>query len=246
MLLGIERVRQLSADALLQVVVVRLVELRRLNFPLRLADFVAQLVDGLADLLDLGVPELDRVEHGLFFYFLRARLDHHDAVGRPDHHDVDQAAAHLVVGGIHDELPIHQSHAHRADRPQERNVGECQRARRAVDAEHVGIVIAVGRQHERNDLGLALESLGKHGTHRPVNLPAGEHFALAHAAFALDEASGETSAGVGVFAVINGEREKIDAFARIRVGGGGGEDNVFAESYYGGAAGLLGKLSSFK
>ena len=116
----------------------------------------------------------------------------------------------------------------------------------ALMPEHVGIVIAVGRQHERNDLGLALESFGKHGTHRPINLPAGEHFALAHAAFALDEASGETSAGIGVFAVVDGEREKIDAFARIRVGGGGGENNVFAESYYGRAAGLLGKLSSFK
>ena len=154
--------------------------------------------------------------------------------------------AHLVVRGIHDELSVDQADAHRADGAEKRNVGKRQRARGAVDAQNVGIIIAVGRQHERNDLRLALESLGEHGTHRPVDLAAGEHFALAHAAFALDEATGETSAGVGVFAVVNGEGKEIDAFARIGIGGGGGEHNVFAEADHGSAAGLLGQLSRFK
>ncbi len=192
------------------------------------------------------MAELDGVDDRLFFHFLRARLDHHDAVGSSDDHDVDQASAHLVVRGIHDELSVDQADAHGADRTEERNVRKRQRTRGAVDAQNVGIIITVGRQHERNDLGLALESLGEHGTHRPVDLAAGEHFALAHAAFALDEASGETSAGIGVFAVINGEGKEIDAFARIGVGGSGGEHNVFAEADHSGASGLLGELSSFK
>jgi hypothetical protein len=110
----------------------------------------------------------------------------------------------------------------------------------AVDAEHVGIVLAVRRQHESNDLGFALEAFGEHGADGAVNLAAGEHFALAHAAFALDEAAGEASAGVGVFAVIDGEREKIDALAGIGIGGGGSQYNVFAQPHHGGAMGLLG------
>ena len=111
---------------------------------------------------------------------------------------------------------IDQADAHRADRAEERNVGEGQRGGSGVDAEHVGIVIGVGGEHEGDDLGLALEAFGEHRTHRPVDLAAGENFALAHAAFALDEAAGKASAGVGVFAVINGEGKEIDAFARDR------------------------------
>ena len=91
-----------------------------------------------------------------------------------------------------------------------------------------------------------LETLGKHGTHRAVDLPAGEHFALTHAAFAFDEAAGETSAGVGVFAVVNGEREEIDAFARVGIGGRGGEHNVIAHADHGRSMGLLGQFSGFK
>ena len=163
-----------------------------------------------------------------FAYFLRARFDHHDAVGGADDHDVQQALAHLIVGGIDDELAVDLAHAHRADGAEERNIGKRQRGRCAVDAENVGIITRIGRQHEGDDLRLALESLGEHRTHRAIDLAAGEHFALAHAAFALDEAAGKASAGVGVFAVINGEREKIDAFARIGIGGGGGEHDVIA------------------
>ena len=143
-------------------------------------------------------------------------------------------------------LAVDQSHAHRADGAEERNVGKGQRARCAVDAEDVGIVIAVGRKHKRDDLGLALEAFGEHRPDGPVNLAAGEHFALAHAAFALDEAAGKASAGVGVFAVVDGEGKEIDAFARIGVGGGGGEHDVIAQADHGRSVGLLGQFSSFK
>ncbi len=115
---------------LLQIVVVRVIEYRRLDLALRLADFVAQFVDRRADLLDLGVAELDGVDDRLFFHFLRARLNHHDAVGGSDDHDVDQASAHLVVRGIHDELSVDQADAHRADGTEERNVGKRQRSTR--------------------------------------------------------------------------------------------------------------------
>ena len=79
-----------------------------------------------------------------------------------------------------------------------------------------------------------------------VNLATGERFALTHAAFALDEAAGDASASVGVFAIVNGEREEIDALARVGIGSGGGEDNVVADSHHDRAVGLLGQFSSFK
>ena len=121
-----------------------------------------------------------------------------------------------------------------------------ERGRGAVNAANVGIVIRVGGQHKRDDLGLALESFGEQRTHGPIDLAAGEHFALAHAAFALDEASGETSAGVGVFAVIDGEGKEIDTLARVGIAGGSGENDVLADADDGRSVRLLGQFSGFK
>ena len=123
---------EVRADSASQLVVIGLVELRRLDFALGLAGLVAQVVDGGADFLDFGMAELDRVDDRLFLHFFRARLDHHDAIGGSDDHDVQQALAHLVVRRIHDELAIDQADAHGADRPEEWNVrnGERRRMRR--------------------------------------------------------------------------------------------------------------------
>jgi hypothetical protein len=240
MFLRIEAVRQIGADFLFQRVIVGLVELRRRDRPLFLARLGAQLVERGADLFDLGVAEFDRVDHHFFADFFRAGLDHHDSVGGSDDHDVQQALTHLVVGGIDDESPADLADAHCADGPQERNVRKGERSRCSVDAENIGIIISVGREHEGDDLGLALESVGKHGTHGPVDLAAGEHFALAHAAFALDEAAGKASTGVGVFAVIHGEGEEIDALAGFGVRGRGGEHDIFSNADHGRAMSLLG------
>ena len=116
----------------------------------------------------------------------------------------------------------------------------------ALMPQHIGIVIGVGGEDEGDDLRLAFEAFGEHRPDGAVDLATGEHFAFAHAAFALDEAAGEASASVGVFAVVNGEREKIDAFAGIGIGGGGGEDNVIAQANDGRALGLLGEFSGFE
>ena len=190
--------------------------------------------------------EFDRVHNRFFFHLFRARFDHQDGVGGADDHDVQQAFAHLRIRGIGDEASVHQTDAHGADRSEEGNVREGERRGGGVDADDVGIVLCVSGQNKNNDLCFAAKTLGKHRPDGAVDLAAGEHFALAHAAFALDEAAGDSSAGVSVFAVINGEREKVDAGAGFGVGDGGGEDNVFAEAHNGRAVRLLGELSGFE
>jgi hypothetical protein len=191
-------------------------------------------------------PNSNGFDNCFFAGFLGARLDHHDAVGRADDHDVDRAAAHLVICRIDDELVVDHSDAHCTDRTEERNVRQRQCGRRRVNAENVRIIITIRGQHERNHLRLTLKSLGKHRSYWAVDLAAGEHFALTHAAFALDEAAGKTSAGVGVLAIVHGEGKEVDAFAGIGIGGGGGEHNVLSEADNGRSSGLLGQLSSFK
>ena len=190
--------------------------------------------------------ELDALNHRLFRHLACAGLDHHDAVGGPHHHQVQFAVALLVIGGVDDEVAVYLADAHRANRAVERDVGDAQRHRGAVDAGDIGIVLGVGRKHHGDDLGLAAEAFGKQRPDGPVDLAAGQDFALAGPPFALDEAAGNASRGVGVLAVINGEREKVDALARVGVGAGGGENNVVADAHNAGAMRLLRQFSGFK
>ncbi len=187
-----------------------------------------------------------RLHHGLFRNLVGAGLDHDDAVRRADDHQVQLAVAHLAVGGIDDELAVHQADAHRANGAVERNVGDAQRHRCAVDAGDVRIVLGIGRKHHGDDLGLVAEAFGKQRTDGTVNLAAGQNFALAGTAFALDEAAGNASRGVGVFAIVHGKGKEIDAFPGIGVGAGGGQHHVLADANNAGAMRLLGQLAGFE
>src|SRR4051812_39187080 len=151
--------------------------------------------------------ELDSAKHGFFAHAFRAGFHHHDAFYASNHHDVDRALRHLGVSRVGDELTIDLSHADRAYRAVERDIGNGQRGAGAVDGSNVRIVFVVSGHDERNDLRLISERLREQRTDRTVDHAAYKDLALAGAAFTLDEASGDSSTGVGVFAVVNGERE---------------------------------------
>ena len=211
-----------------------------------LPTFLRQFVDGGANLLDLLVAELDGIDDDVFRNLFRTGLDHHDAFGGAHDHQVQFAGALLVIRGIDDEIAIHAADAHCADGAVERNVGDAERDRRAVDAGDIGIVFGIGREHHGDDLGLAAEAFGEQRADGPIDLAAGQNFALAGTAFALDEAAGNASGGVGVLAVVDGEREKVDALAGLGIGAGGGQDDVVAHAHNAGAVRLLGQFSGFK
>ena len=185
------------------------------------------------------MPELDAGDDRLFRHFLRARLDHHDAVHGADDHQVELAFALFVVGRIDDELAVHLSDAHRANRAVKRNVRHAQRHRRTVNAGNIGIVGGIRRQHHGDDLGLAAEAFGEQRPNRAIDLPAGQNLALAGTPFALDESARNASGGVGVLAVIHREGEEVDALAGIGVGASGGENHVIANAHYAGTVCLL-------
>ena len=77
-----------------------------------------------------------------------AGLDHHDRVLGAGDDDLERGLGALLVGRVDDAAgPPIEADADRADRRVERAAGEHQRRRGAVDREHVGVVVAVGRQH---------------------------------------------------------------------------------------------------
>ena len=121
-----------------------------------------------------------------------------------------------AVGRVDDELVIDDADADGADRAVERDVRERERAAGAVDAEHVGVVFLVGRVDERDDLRLVAEGLREERADGTVDLAGGQDLLLGGTAFALDEAAGDASAGVGKLSVFNGQREEVNAFLWLR------------------------------
>ena len=75
--------------------------------------------------------------------------------------------------------------------------------------------------------------------------PARQHFLLGRFAFALEEAAGDAARGVGVFPVVDGQRQKVDAFARVRRAACRDEDHRVAVADDDRAVGLLGELAGF-
>ena len=95
------------------------------------------------------------------------------------------------------------------------------------------------------DLHFVIPALGKERADRAVGEAAGENFLFGRTAFALEVTAGEFSGGGGLFAVINGQREKILAGLGLGRGDGGHDDDGFAELDGDGAVGLFGELAGF-
>ncbi len=74
-------------------------------------------------LAGMSVGELERLDEFLFGNFLRGAFDHDDVVFGADVNEVEIAIVALIVGWVGDELAVHATDAHRADRAGERNVG---------------------------------------------------------------------------------------------------------------------------
>ena len=72
MFLGIQAIGEVGANLLVEVVVILLIEFRRLHFPLGFAGFLSQLVNRGDNLFYFSVGEVDSVNDRFFFYFFGA------------------------------------------------------------------------------------------------------------------------------------------------------------------------------
>lgn len=127
----------------------------------------------------------------------------------------------------------------------EGDVRQRQSGRCAVECADVGVVLAIGGQDERDDLGLAGVTLGKERPQRPVDEPGGDGFFLGRAAFALEEAAGEAPACGVIFTVVHRQREEVPGLAGA-LRAGGGQDHGVADAYDARALGLFGQTPGFE
>ncbi len=122
-----------------------------------------------------------------------------------------------------------------------RHLRERQRGGRAGEGEHVAVVVGIGRDHRRDDLRLEAPARREQRANRPVDDAARQRLFLGRLALALEEAARDAARGVGVLAIVDRQRQEIDAFAGTGRMTGGDEHHGVALADDDRTVGLLGQ-----
>ena len=222
-----------------------LVDLRDLDLDLLLAGLLGQLALGGAQLLDLAVGDVERVEDRRLGDLVGAGLDHQDGLLGARDHQVERALEHPLLVGVDDEVALLVlADAHGADRHRERDVRHHQRGAGAVHREDVVGVHVVDRHRDRDQLGLAPPALGEERAQRAVDHARGERALLAGASLAPEEAAGDLARGVHALLDVDGQGEEVDV-AQVSCGRRA-EDHRVPCLHDHGAARLLGELAGLE
>ena len=193
---------------------------------LRLADGRAELLLDVDERLQRAVAEQDGLGHHVLGQELGARLDHHDRVARAGDDQVELRVGELAVGRVDHELAVDAADADGADRARERDLADAQRGRGGRRAEHVGLVLLVGREDRDDELDVVLVALGEERADGAVGQAGGQRGRLGRARLALDEAARDLARGVHALLELDREREEVEARAGIRPVGGAEHQGV--------------------
>ena len=215
--------------------------------PLRLAGLRAQVHLRLAELDDLAVRELERLEDLLLGNLVRARLDHRQPFLRADDDQVELAVVlALAQGRVERQLAFDEADADGADRPEERHRREHKRGGCPVDAEDVVRGDHVRAEDGADHLNLVAEALRPERPDRAVDHPRREDGALGRAPLTLEEAARDLAGGVHPLLDVDGEREEVCALARLGAPLGRGEHHRVATANDDGAVRLLREVAGFE
>ncbi|EXI65314.1 MAG: hypothetical protein AW07_04714 [Candidatus Accumulibacter sp. SK-11] len=230
----------------LELAVHRLVPRGRGPVPLRFAGLVGQFVDRLDCRLHLLVAEDDGAKHDILGKLHGFRLDHQHGRPGPRDNQIEPARLELGAAWVEDILIVNVADAGGADRSIERDSRNRQCRRGADQRRYVGVDLRVERHHHRDDLDLVVEAFREQRAQRAIDQTRGQRLLLGGAAFALEEATGNSSGGVGLFDVVDGQREEIlPRFGRA-VADDGDQNHRLAHRDQYGAASLARDLPGFQ
>src|SRR5580700_9751548 len=245
MLFSIESIVELGAVLFVEVLVDGFVKGKRFNNHLYRLDSRVQLLDGADNSLDLNVAEFESVDHGFFRDFESAGLDHDNGFFRAGDDDVQQTLLLFGDRRVGHQLAIEQADANASNGLLKREIGTIGGRGGGGNSDDVRIIVAVRGKHHRDDLCFVAPRLREERAHGPVNQTRGENLFFRRTTFALEEAAGDFSSRIGVFAIVDGQWKKIAVVGDRRHTGGGQHDRVAVTSGNG-AVGLLGNLASFE
>ena len=195
-----------------------------LIFGLEVPGFLGGVFRQLDDRVDHGLDALVRKGDGAQNFFFRQFLDfrfhHHHRVLRAGHDEVEARGRQDVDGGVQHIFAVDEADAGRADRAHEGQARQGQRRRSGDHGHDVRIIFQVVGQDGDDDLRLVLEALDEQGANRTVDQARDQSLFFRRTAFTLEEAAGDLACGEGLFLIIDGQGEEIEA----RLGGLGGDD----------------------
>ncbi len=178
--------------------------------------------------------------------FLGFGLDHqHGIVGAGDD-EIELGLGHLIQRRVEHELVVDEADARGADRAHERRARQRQRGRGRDHRQNVGIVLHVVGEHRDDDLGLVAPAIGEQRTDRAIDQAGNKRLLFGGTAFALEIAAGNAACCVGLFLIVDGQGQEVDAFARRLRGDDGCEHHGLAVGRHHGAVGLARYLSGFE
>ena len=192
------------------------------------------------------MAEHDRAEHDVFVELLGFRFDHQHGVGGAGDDEVELGLGHLVERRVEHVFVVDEADAGGADRAHEGHARQRQRRGRSHHRHDVRIVLHVVREHGDDHLGLVAPAVDEQRTDRAVDQAGDQRFLFGRTAFALEIAAGNAAGGIGLFLVVDGQRQEVDALARRLRRDDGGEHHGLAVGRHHGAVGLAGDLAGFK
>jgi hypothetical protein len=245
MFFGVDGVVEAVAVLFLEVFVDGLIKGQRRDNDFLWLDLRVEFLDGGDDFLDLRMAKFEGIDHRLFRDFQRAGFDHDDGFVGTGNDDVHQAFFLVGDGGVDDQLTVEEADADAGDGLLEREIRAVGRGGSAGNGDDVGIILAVRGEDHGDDLSFIAPGLGEERAHGTVDQAGGEDFFFGRTAFALEEATGDFSGGVSVFAIVDSERQKV-AVVHLRSHASGGQDDGVAVARSYGAIGLLGDFPGFE
>ena len=224
----------------------RLVLRRRLPIPQGLARLLDQLVDRFDHRLHLLVPEDDRAQHDFFRQLVRFGLDHQHRGFRARDDEIELRARELGLGRIQHVRAVDVANACRADRTVERNPRQRDRRRSPDQRRDIRIDFRIHRHDGRDDLHVVIEAIGEQRSERTVDETRGQRLLFRRPPFAAEESAGNLARGVGLFLVVDRQREKVLARLRLLGGDRGDQHDAVVQAHHHRTAGLAGDLAGFE
>ena len=224
----------------------RLVLVRRAPVPGTGAGLFHQGLDIVDHNLKLLMPEHDGPQHDLLGKLPGFRFHHQHRRAGPGHDQVQFRPLQVLKGGIQHIAALLVADPGRADRPVKRRAGERDCGRGADNRENIRVNGRIQGEHRGDDLDFVPEAFREQRAHGPVDQAAGQGFFFRWPPLALEEAARDLAGGIGLFLIIDREREKILSFPGLFSGHAGDQHDRIAHADHDRAGRLPGDPAGFQ
>ncbi len=184
-------------------------------FLLRLADFLADLVDEGNQLLVDRICLIDVVDHILLGDLICAGLDHHDTVCRGSNGQAKIALVPLLLARVDDNIAVDKAYLRGSARSGKRDIGNRGRNRGADHGKKLRSALRVNTEDHALQRDIIAHILREQRTHRTVDDAARQNCVLAGLSFSFVESSREFADGIELLGILHAQREEVHAFAGL-------------------------------